>query len=443
MRSAVTRLLASPSSPADRRRMTLVAGSTAVAGGFLLAALRIARVDAPVGSRLERDLASYIDEPGLRPGVVTAVVLLLVPIVSLALQCVRVGSLARDRRMAALRLAGATPTDVRRVAAVEAGSAALAGGVLSMSFYLLLWIVAGLVPPAGARMLPPPDLLDLAAWPLVAVACGAIGALAGAFGNRRVVADPLGVYRRARTHPDRRLSWLLLLAGAGLVAAGRVDYSWELSIVLTLVGIVLGAFGAGPLLVAATARRARERAGAEVLLAGWRLESDPAGAGRVASVLIVCGAALAIESLVLVDGGAELFYVAGTGMAVTLTVVAAGVAVLTMFVGATDHLLDAREPLAALSVLGAEEAQLVRMLERQLSITAVPALVLGAAVTALYLIGGGWGPVFDPASFLWLIPISFITALGALGVRLSARWVARLLRSPLRTAMSPENLRVT
>ena len=80
-----------------------------------------------------------------------ATLLLTVPVFALAVQALRVGSVARDRRMASLRLAGATPSDVRVIAAAEAGGAALAGGLLAGPAYLLLWILAGVAAARRAR----------------------------------------------------------------------------------------------------------------------------------------------------------------------------------------------------------------------------------------------------------------------------------------------------
>jgi hypothetical protein len=69
----------------------------------------------------------YSSDSGIQRAVLFAITLLIVPVLALAVQSLRVGSVARDRRMAALRLAGATPRDIRIVAAAEAGGAAFAG----------------------------------------------------------------------------------------------------------------------------------------------------------------------------------------------------------------------------------------------------------------------------------------------------------------------------
>jgi len=205
MKPSTALRLARPGSTSDRRRFLLIAGSMAVASALLLAALHILRLPTDIGPRLGgigepllpysvegRGLARYLTENDLRPGVVIAALLLTVPVLAFTVQALRVGSVARDRRMASLRLAGATPRDVRTVAAADAGGAALAGGLLGGPAYLLLWLLAGVLPPAGTRMLDTPDALDLATWAVLVPIAGIAGALAAAVIHGRAVVEPLG-----------------------------------------------------------------------------------------------------------------------------------------------------------------------------------------------------------------------------------------------------------
>ena len=129
-------------------------------------------------------------------------------------------------------------------------------------------------------------------------------------------------------------------------------------------------------------------------------------------------------------------------MAALAVLVAAGVALLTLLVGAADGLLDARRPLAALAAQGVDEQLLVRVLARQLSTTAVPAAIAGALVggpaMAVLFIG------LDDASATGLeaLASAAVTALLAgLVLAISARIAARLLRPLIRSAIDPENLR--
>lgn len=126
--------LSRPRTPVDRLRTRMTALAAAGTGVALLAALSIAalRSTEPTGLTLgytdadgrqvveqhpaaEGGLAPFLAEEGLRPGATLAAVLLVVPFLGLALQALRVGSLALDRQEALLALAGATPGDLRHV----------------------------------------------------------------------------------------------------------------------------------------------------------------------------------------------------------------------------------------------------------------------------------------------------------------------------------------
>src|SRR5690606_25948624 len=61
-----------------------------------------------------------------------AMMLLTVPALFFLAQCARLGTPGRNRRLAAFRLAGATPTQVAWVAAVETGLATLLGALLEI-----------------------------------------------------------------------------------------------------------------------------------------------------------------------------------------------------------------------------------------------------------------------------------------------------------------------
>lgn len=455
-------LLARPAAAAERGRFSLMAAATAAAGGLLLADARIARVggDGEAAGGIASygpQLAPYVLERGLRPGVVLGVALLLVPVLALAVQALRVGSVARDRRMASLRLAGATPGEVRRVSAAEAGTAGLLGGLLAGPAYLVLWLLLGVLPPVSARLVPAPDALDIIAWPVVIGLCAIGGALAGAAVEGRVASEALGVRRRARPAPPGRVGLAVLLAGAALVVgsfalvAGRLadgTLAEDLAVLMLVLGVVLTALAAGPRIVRAVGRRAAERGGAETLLAGRRLEADPRSPGRVAGVLAICGVVLGVDAVIATDfatRGPDFedglgFYLTGTGLTALGILVASAVAVLTLLVGAADQLLDARRPLATLAALGVDEPALVRVLSRQLAAAAVPAVVLGVlggGLLALLATGAAPGPLVGV-----VLPTLAAAVVAGLAVALVARLAARLLRTRVRAAIDPENLRV-
>jgi hypothetical protein len=401
--------LARPAARADRGRFLLIAGATASAGALLLAAAHIARLQLDRSWIGQDDgLAAYVTQDGLRPGVVIATLLLVVPVLALAVQALRVGSVARDRRMASLRLAGATPGDVRAIAAAEAGVAAAAGGLLAGPAYLILWLLVGVLPPESARMLDTPDAYDALAWAALVPLALLAGGLSGAAIYGRAVVEPLGVRRRARPPEPGRVSFAVLVAGLVLVVIGVVAARVAIGsdgavlglLLAMMLGLLLAAFAGGSRLVLGSARLLARRPGAERLLASRRLRADPRSAGRVAGVLVICGVALGLDAVLVAEqvgsdgfGDDATFYLTGYAMAALAVLVSAGVAMLTMLVGAADGLLDARRPLAALAVHGVDERLLTRVLARQLSATAVPAVVAGALIggPAIALLGIGPG----------------------------------------------------
>lgn len=464
MTPRVLALLARAGTGADRRRAGVTAAATAAVGALLLAAVRVLRLP-PGGAgedgpdpRLDQGLAAYVTEAGLRPGVVVAVVLLAVPLLALCVQALRVGSLGRDRAMAALRLAGATPGEVRWVAAAQTAAAGAAGGVLAGPLYLLTWVALGVVPPRGWRLLPPPAALDVLVWPAVVVLLALAGAAAGAAVQARVVTDPLGVHRRTRSPVRGRLSLVLLAAGAILVGVALasalvVSDQWLDVVLLPLVvgGFLLLAFGAGPLVVRTRGQAMVRRGDPVRLLAGARLAADPAAGGRVAGVLVLCGVVLGVAAVFVTSlftdpvGVTDLgFYVGGAATAAAGVLVAAVVAVLTVSVGAVDQLLDARRPLASLSALGTDPAVLAAVLRRQLSaVTGVPVAV-GVVLGGLGL-GVPWGVLAtgDPGFLVAVLAATAVTAVGAaVALAGAATLAARLLAPTLREATDPDNLRV-
>jgi hypothetical protein len=448
MRASAAMQLARPTASADRGRFLLVAVASAAAGGLLMAAAHVLRTD--VGA-----LYLYWSDSGIRLGVLTGAALLAIPVFAFAVQALRVGSIARDRRMAALRLAGATPRDVRLVAAAEAGAATFAGGVFAIWLFTLLWLALGVLPPNDLELMTAPDLLDAAVWIVVVVLLAVAGALAGAAVQSRVVAEPLGVFRRARAGRPGRVRFLVISAGFVLIVvtaaatfSGRIDST--LGALGIIAGFIVSATGAGTMLVLFVARRLQRGPRAEDLLAGWRLEAAPQAAGRVAVVLLLCGVAIGVELvyepvwfygetiLVLTQLSSDdpgTYLIALAGMA---TLIALGIAVLTLIVGLADELVDSRRSLASLAAVGVEERVLARMLRRQLSAVALPSVLIGVGVTAL-------GVAIVTSRFA-MGPLAAATAvalgLAWLTVTLAIRLAMWVLRSRLRAAIQPENLRV-
>jgi len=99
--------LARSRTPADRGRIQLATAAFGLSGAFLLGDFRIARLGE--GELPEAVYSNYIAETGLRSGLLAIFLILAVLTAGLAVQALRLGTAARERRLAALRLAGASP----------------------------------------------------------------------------------------------------------------------------------------------------------------------------------------------------------------------------------------------------------------------------------------------------------------------------------------------
>ena len=160
-------------------------------------------------------------EPVLLLLSVVGIVVLLTPVVVFVGAAARFGGESRDRRLAALRLAGADRSMTARIAAGEALTGALLGLAAGWLLFLGGRRLGELVSVNGvsvfARDIEPQPLL--AAGVMVVVPVLAVGVTLAAM--RRIAVEPLSVVRRSGG-ARRRLWWRLLLpaAGALLLAGG-------------------------------------------------------------------------------------------------------------------------------------------------------------------------------------------------------------------------------
>lgn len=142
-------------------RAVLVACCTAMVSGLLFVALvtvlyTYATSATFGGSQAGEDLSDLIDNATLRMGYLTGVLLITLAPLTLLRQVLRMGTAAREQRLAGLRLAGATPADVRRLAGIEVGLPSFAGGLVGYLVFLGLRAVFGGVP-VSARMFDPAE----------------------------------------------------------------------------------------------------------------------------------------------------------------------------------------------------------------------------------------------------------------------------------------------
>ncbi|MCW3814504.1 hypothetical protein ONA91_08540 [Micromonospora sp. DR5-3] len=236
--------------------------------------------------------------------VVVVFVVLLLPIVVFLAAAVRFGGEQRDRRLAAVRLLGADAGMVRRIAAGEAGTAALFGLAVGAGLFL-----------AGRQLAPLVELYDLSVYPadlrpvpwlvaLVTVAVPVLAAGVALLALRGVVVTPLGVSRRA-TPVRRRLWWRLLLPVAGLallqpltdVRAARTTAT-DAQVAAGAVLLLIGTVTLLPWLVDLLVRRLRGGP-PPWQLAVRRLQLDSATSARLVSgVAVAVAGTIGLQMLV-------------------------------------------------------------------------------------------------------------------------------------------------
>ncbi|MGC5014447.1 hypothetical protein ACLQ2R_27095 [Streptosporangium sp. DT93] len=441
----------------DRSRRERVRGRLMVTGAALATFLLCVAVNLLVFGRVMRreDPMFMVEVPLDHLGVFSrqearllgalTLALLVVPVTVFAHQVSRLATATRERRLAALRLAGATPREVRLLGAYESGRRALWGGSSGVVLYLVVnralsWSLGGAVP-----LVPP-------VWVLVILAAVTLGGtLSGLTAGRHVVTSPLGVVRRARPAGPRALDAVLVAVGAGMVLAGFTArgrfpggiYAMALSVtaglVLLLFGLVLGASW----LIRAAARRVGDRSGAaETLLAARMIEADPRGWARALSVVgltVFFGSAVgANQGLAILRGGLphslHAYLLVDLALLVALVTSAAA-----LVVRQAEDLLDHRHSFAALAASGTPVPALGRVLTRQALIAALPvcavAAVAGVGVVVLTL-----ADLYGQAPGALLLAAARAALMVGIGV-LAATLVARATRPILRGALRAEDLR--
>jgi len=354
----------------------------------------------------------------------TAVVLLLVPLLSLGGAAARLGMSRRDVRLSTLRLLGVTPREVVVLTVVETSWQGLVGAVLGIGGYVALMPVWTSIPFQGSGFTAAELWVGVPALLGSLVVVPALAAVSGAISLRRVVVSPLGVAQR-QTPPRMRAARLAAVAVAvlGFAAAtqgGEVLGTLVVVVLVAMLGAVLMAINLlGPwtigLLGRVQARRARTPA---QLLSARRLLDDPRAAWRVVGGLGLAGFVAGVLSVVPVLAGGEaesrgdavLAQDLTTGavltLAITFTVAAASAGImqaasvldrrrkyaLQRLAGVPVELFDAvrrREVLAPMLLVAGSSVVVAWLVLLPLFGMSVIAAPQGVVLLAACLVGGG------------------------------------------------------
>ena len=292
MKTATLARLAVAGNRTDVLRTVLTALSALLATVAMLCAATVLSIT----GWADRYSVTLLVEPGLRPGVAATLILVSLPVLALAGQCIRLGAPARDRRLAAIRLAGATPGEGVLIATAETAVASLLGSVAGLVAYLVARAAIGDQHTLPTDVLPPAPVIAFLVL-LVPALAAAIGALL----MRRVIVTPLGVVRRVRKRGPRPWPGLLIAVGLAMFASPFQEHlpvhlphwlphsknmTYVLlggGVLLTMAGVVLGvgwiSHTAGQLL-------RRYGRGPATLLAGQRLITDPWNGSRTMAALL-------------------------------------------------------------------------------------------------------------------------------------------------------------
>ncbi|MFK4085327.1 FtsX-like permease family protein [Kribbella sp. NPDC020789] len=226
---------------------------------------------------------------GLLIAVAFGIVLVLFPLLSLVGQAAGVAAKRREHRLAALRLAGSTRSQVLWLSAVEQAVLSLAGAVVGLLGYVVLMPLIAQIPLGGGRWY----VADIAPnWWTVLIVLAAVpvlSVLSAMIGLGRVSITPLGVVRGQTRKSTTALRLLPLLIGPIALAS----LGMGAAIVPLLIAIGFAALAVrilGPFAVQVIGKMLANLANGPVgLLAGRRLADDPKAAFRPVAALVLSG----------------------------------------------------------------------------------------------------------------------------------------------------------
>ncbi|MFE0625809.1 FtsX-like permease family protein [Streptomyces sp. NPDC058864] len=466
-------------------RLGLTGVGAALGTVFALAALTVAAIGTRYGGG---GMISYtnglLNTPSLRTGVAGSLLLLLLPVLAFIGQCARIGALRRERRMAALRLAGATPDQVRWLAALETGVVSALGALAGLGGFLALRAALAADrpettwPDGPVRRLTWPTEVQVpwAAMLLMTAVVPALATLEARFTLRRAGEQPLGVAAGVRPATGRRRNGLVpwvwaptaLVAAAGLQllnifvigsdhsgsrhrsVLGTYELVTALAVALFAAGLFFGAAG----LAVVTGRLAARSGRPELLIAGERLLADPWAAARChAAVMfaVLLGVGFAGVRRIMLDYLAApppfpavpysrsdlAFYHGGISIAGLAIAIVAAVTAGGLVVGAIESVVTRRRTLATLAATGVPRGVLLRAALLEAALPLVPTVVLASAC-AMTITGGWWAATDMHVSASLPVLEPLLTAAGLLAAALLAAAAGLPL---LRRVVRPAGLR--
>ncbi|WP_243794571.1 FtsX-like permease family protein [Saccharopolyspora gloriosae] len=256
-------------------------------------------------------LKAVAEDELLEPMAWFGLFILAAPSLVLVASASRLTAARRERRMASLRMAGATPAQVVSTVAAETGLAAAMGTVAGLLFTWPLRYLIAMIPWGNGTWL----LSDItpSIWSILGVAIGVpvLVVASSVLGAHRVVRSPLSAATQQQRSRPKAWRLLMIAVVAGLFLLGMAKYddgAGFLVLIAPIAGVVWSFSLIGPWITATIGRvftRVWRRP--SMLLAGRRLVSDPKGAYRSASgmVLAVFIGSLALTALPAMASGPD------------------------------------------------------------------------------------------------------------------------------------------
>lgn len=222
-----------------------------------------------------------------------AAVLLVVPTVLLIGAAARLTAAQREQRLAALRLAGATPATVVGITAVEIAGAAVLGTVAGIATYLTVLPLVVRIPLAGGPFSADDLRLGWSALAGAAVVVPLLAVATAVLALRTVVGGPLGAVRRSAPKRPSAARFIVVPVAWGLFGWSATSMRGGGASVGALVGlgaVILTLSVIGPWLAwAIGAVMGRLARGPSTLIAARRITDDPRAAYRTVSGMVLAG----------------------------------------------------------------------------------------------------------------------------------------------------------
>lgn len=371
---------------------------------------------------------------------VIALSLLVVPLVALGGSAARLSARRRDDRLASLRLLGATPRLVTGLTVIESTVLAVAGALVGVVVYLLVFPLVGLIPfrgePLGMSVLLGPGWIAL-----TAVGIGALAALSAVVGLRGVILSPLGVRTRQEAP---RVHWVRVLITVAVIAVvvcvlTVVQAVAAVGVIMVVLAVafggsiaVLNLVGPWVLRLVATGQARRAKTPRRLLAARSILESPKSAWRQVSGVAmtsfmgVFAGVAVSLMDAAAGSGAPESdTLVADIRTGVLITVIASFVMVAcSAGVNQAAAVLDRRDLYVSLDRIGMPVSEMnaarSRAVLSPLRITAI-----GSAVTAAVV-------VFPLTGMsLLLSPLTLVTVAGCLAAGILLVWAALRATRPV------------